>query len=335
MRIAYAEIVATLEEKLMKRGFSREQSAETAEILAANSQDGILSHGVNRFPRLLSYIDKGYIVPGVTACKEAGFGAIERWNGQLGMGVTNARICTDRACELAEQYGIGMVALRNTNHWMRGGYYGWQAADRGFTAILWTNTMANMPPWGAKDCRIGNNPLVMAVPRSNGQHMVLDGAMSQFSYGKIEECRLQGKRLPVPGGYDEHDQLTDIPGDIEKTWRVLPIGFWKGSSISILLDAMAAQLSAGNAVCDIAHNCPDEIALSQVFIVMKPELLGEVNEETPAVERVIDDLHQAEPVRAGSKVRYPGEQTYVRRVANQQAGSIEVVDAVWAQILAM
>lgn len=335
MRISYQTIVETLKEKLINRGFSEEHSAEAAEIFAANTQDGILSHGVNRFPRVLSYIDEGYILPGVTAQKEAAFGALERWDGQMGFGVINARICMDRACELAGQFGIGMVALRHTNHWMRGGYYGWQAAEKGLMAICWTNTMANMPPWGAKDRRIGNNPIVMAIPRANGEHVVLDGALSQFSYGKIEECRLKGKRLPVPGGYDENDQLTDVPGDIEKTWRVLPIGFWKGSSLSIVLDMMAAGLSDGNAVCDIAQKYPEEIGLSQVFIAMKPGALGKEMTAEQAAERVITDLHAAQPVKEGSRVCYPGEQTYARRMANMEQGSIEIVDSVWEQILSM
>ncbi|STM18251.1 2,3-diketo-l-gulonate reductase [Escherichia coli] len=45
----------------------------------------------------------------------------------------------DRAIELAADHGIGLVALRNANHWMRGGSYGWQAAEKGYIGICWTN----------------------------------------------------------------------------------------------------------------------------------------------------------------------------------------------------
>ena len=76
-----------------------------------------------------------------------------------------------------------------------------------------------MPAWGGKDCKLGNNPLIMAIPRSNGEHVVVDCAMSQFSYGKMEDCRLKGQKLPVPGGYDSEGNLTDDPGEIEQTRR--------------------------------------------------------------------------------------------------------------------
>lgn len=56
----------------------------------------------------------------------------------------------------------------------------------------------------------------MAVPRSNGEHAMIDCAVSQFSYGKIEDCRLRGVQLPVPGGYDTKGELTTDPTEIEK-----------------------------------------------------------------------------------------------------------------------
>ena len=119
---------------------------------------------------------------------------------------------------------------------MRGGTYGWLAAENGCIGICWSNTMPNMPAWGGADRKIGNNPLIMAVPRSNGEHAMVDCAVSQFSYGKIEDCRLRGVQLPVPGGYDTKGELTTDPAEIEKTWRVLPMGYWKGSGLSIMLD---------------------------------------------------------------------------------------------------
>ena len=75
---------------------------------------------------------------------------MERWDGQRGFGPLNARHAMARAVELAHQFGIGMVALGNNNHWMRGGTYGWQAADAGCIGICWSNTCPNMPAWGAR-----------------------------------------------------------------------------------------------------------------------------------------------------------------------------------------
>ena len=229
LRIKYEELLKEFERVLISRGFNEKNALDAATVFAQNSLDGIYSHGINRFPRVVEYLDKGEINPDVVATCEMSMGAIERWEGHRGFGPLNAKQAMDRAIELARQYGIGMVALGNSNHWMRGGSYGWQAANAGCIGICWSNTMPNMPAWGGKDRKIGNNPLILSVPKSNGDHVVVDCAVSQFSYGKIEEARLKGQKLPVPGGYDEDGNLTTDPGAIEKTWRVLPMGYWKGS----------------------------------------------------------------------------------------------------------
>ncbi len=333
MKIQYQELANTIEKVLMQYNVAQQTARETAEVLAYNTADGIASHGVNRLPRLVSYLKNGYISGKLAHCVQAS-GTIERWDGEMGMGVSNALLCTRRACALARQQGIGVVALRNTNHWMRAGYYGWMAAEEGMMSILWTNTMANMPPWGAKDCRIGNNPLVLAVPRTNGQHVVTDCALSQFSYGKIEEYRLLGKQLPVPGGFDENGQITTDPAAIEKTWQVLPAGFWKGSCLSMVFDMIGTILADGNAVCDIARKYPDELGLTQVFMMINPDWAGSEGIADAVANRVIADLAEATPITPGQSIRYPGQSVYDKRRRSMAEG-IEVLDSVWAQIAAL
>ena len=334
MRITFDELVKVFAEKLEKRGVPREDALLAGQILAQNSLDGIYSHGVNRFPRLVSYIDKGYIDPKAKAEKVASFGAYEQWDGHLALGMVSAKIAMDRAIEIAKQYGIGLVAIRNTNHWMRGGYYGWQAADQGMIGICWTNTQPNMPAWGAKDRRIGNNPFVMAVPRKNGEHIVLDSAMSQFSYGKIEMTKFEGKQLPVPGGFDEEGNMTTDPGAIEKPLRALPVGSWKGSGMSILLDLVAAVLSGGNTVTDIGKMTSDEYGLSQVLIAIDPERFNAPGFTEGAINRVIEDVTSSVPATEGKAVRYPGQNSLATRRKNLEEG-IPVLDNIWEQISAL
>ncbi len=62
-------------------------------------------------------------------------------------------------------------------------------AEAGCIGICWTNTKALMPPWGAAEKKIGNNPLTFCVPRKDGP-VLPDMAMSQFSNGKPEVLRM-------------------------------------------------------------------------------------------------------------------------------------------------
>ena len=201
IRIPIDEVEARLAAVLRGLGFEEARAQLCAKLFAETTCDGVYSHGVNRFARLVAMVRNGSVDAGAEPHVVARFGAMERWDGHRGPGNLNAYAAMERAIALGRERGIGCVAMANTNHWMRGGTYGWQAADAGVVGICWTNTMPNVPPWGGAEAAIGNNPLVIGVPRKKG-HVVLDMAMSQFSYGALESYRRRGELLPVDGGFD-------------------------------------------------------------------------------------------------------------------------------------
>lgn len=331
MNIQYDELKTLFENILINHGVSSEIAIRSAKIFADNTLDGIYSHGINRFPRVIEYIDKGFVKPNEKPTLIQSFGAIERWDGNFGMGNTNAEDMMNRAIELAHQFGIGSVGLARTSHWMRGGSYGWQAADSGCIGICWTNTINNMPAWGGKDNKIGNNPFVIAIPRKSGEHVVVDCAMSQFAYGKLETMRLKGEMLPVDGGYDENGNLTKDPGAIENTKRILPMGYWKGSSLSIALDLAAALISGGNSTYDISK-LPDEIGLSQVFIAIDSKRLNSPEFSESLIDETLAYIESSEAI--SSPVRYPGKGALTYR-QKQLDNGIEVNDSVYSTVLSL
>jgi 3-dehydro-L-gulonate 2-dehydrogenase len=332
-RLRFEEVQQTLAGVLVRLGMAEERAETCAKLFAETTRDGVYTHGINRFPRFLGTIRNCSVDVKAAAQRVAGFGALERWDGNRGPGNLNALAAMDRAINLGREHGIGCVTLGNTNHWMRAGSYGWQAAEAGMIGICWTNTMPNLPPWGGLDPVLGNNPLVFAVPREKG-HVVLDMAMSQFSYGTLESYRKRGEQLPVDGGFDEAGNLTRDPGAIERSWRPLPIGYWKGSGLAVVLDMITAVMALGQATHQLAPDPLLEVGISQIFLTMNPQALG----STPRTDQIADDivasLHNAKPATEGRRVRYPGEQTLRVRQENDKLG-LPVEPAVWEQILAM
>jgi 3-dehydro-L-gulonate 2-dehydrogenase len=332
LRIPFAVMVAELERVLLKTGFTPPRAGLCAHLFAQASRDGVYSHGLNRFARFMDYIQKGLIDIHAEPVLKKQLGALEQWDGRKGPGNLNAWACMNRAMELARHHTLGCVALANTNHWMRAGNYGWQAVDAGLAAICWTNTQPNMPAWGGRTPKIGNNPLVIAVPRASGA-LVVDTAMSQFSFGKLESYRLQEQKLPVPGGFDDNGNLTHDPAVIEKNWQVLPIGYWKGASLSIMLDVMAAALAGGLTVHEIGRQ-PEECRLSQVFMAFDIRQIGSLAFLEQLLDQVIADLHQSVLRDGGDPVRYPGEHTLATRAENIKLG-VPVQETIWQKILTM
>lgn len=331
VRITASQMEAEFLRILLKLGFQQEKAQICASVFTNNSLEGILSHGVNRFPRFVNYILNGLIDIDAEPELVHSAGAIEQWEGKSGPGPLNAFKCTERAMELAQTSGIGCVALANTNHWMRGGTYGWQAAKAGFVFIGWTNTIGNMPAWGATDNKLGNNPLVFAVPFGD-EAIVLDMAMSQYSYGQMEKKTLEGSLLDFPGGYNSSNELSCDPAEILETRRPLPIGYWKGAGLSLLLDILSAILSGGLSTCQISKK-QDEISVSQVFIVFDIRRLGNFPAIQDTISEIISDYKNSVPVDEKTNIRYPGESILKIRETNLRDG-IPVNSNVWNEILA-
>lgn len=331
-RIAFDRMCDEFHRVLLEAGFAGDRARMLAEIFAANSRDGVYSHGLNTFAGFIENVRQGRVVAEAVPERIAGFGVLEQWDGRNGPGPLSARASMARAIALAQENVAGCVALRNTNHWMRGGTYGLQAAEVGCVGVCWTNTMPLMPPWGSAQLKLGNNPLVVGVPRREG-HVFLDAAMTQFSSGRRRIYQRSGEPLPVPGGYDGRGRLTCDPDAIAESNRPLPIGCWKGSGLALVLDLLATLLSGGLSTCDIGKH-PGEAAVSQVFIAIDVTTVAGREFLNGKVDEIIEDLRAASPLEEGQPVTYPGERMLRTREDNLARG-IPADPEHWRRVLAM
>ena len=324
-RVPFNELKEAFVAALLKAGLSKDRAELCGRLFAENQRDGVYSHGLNRFPGLLAKLREGRLDgTAEPECVKA-LGVLEQWDGKMGIGLVNAHLAMGRAIEIAKANGMGCIGLRNTNHWMRAGAYGLQAADAGCIGMCWTNTTPLMPPWGATEKRIGNNPMTMAIPRKEG-HILLDMAMSQYSNGKLEVLQARGETLPIAGGFDTEGNLTCDPGAILDSKRALPIGYWKGSALAIVLDTFAALLSAGQTTHDIGAQ-GDEHAVSQTYIAIAVTSLNGRELCERIVNGIIDDLHEVH-----ESARYPGEGMLRTRRESEEKGVLVDEDQ-WKELL--
>jgi 3-dehydro-L-gulonate 2-dehydrogenase len=226
----------------------------------------------------------------------------------------------ERTIALARQHGLGGVALANTNHWMRGGSYGWLAADAGLFAICWTNTLANLPAWGAATPTLGNNPLVIAVPRPGGAHVVLDMAMSQFSYGRFPPTAPAARNCPSPAATTLSGNLTTRP----RRHRSL-----QARARHRLLEGFRTLAGPRHARRHAlrrprAHQIPQESTresgVSQVFLAIDPSSFAARADLDRIAGGILASLRDATPIDPARPIRYPGEQTLHLRQENLRLG---------------
>ncbi|SET02489.1 3-dehydro-L-gulonate 2-dehydrogenase [Thorsellia anophelis] len=317
---------------LLKRNMEESAANRLADAFVEMANEGIYSHGINRFPVFISQVDKGDIQLNAKPECVNSFGALEQWDCHFGPGVLNGLLCAQRAMDIAKQFGIGMVGMKNSNHWMRGGTYVLKMARQGFAGIASTNSMAVMPAWGGKDHRIGSNPLVMAI--AGDPPVLVDCSMSQFSYGQLQNHVLNNKTLPVVGGYDSEGNLTQDPHELWKTKRLLPMGFWKGSSMSIVLDMMLTAISGGNSVPALTEDRKGEFGVSQFLIAIDLSKTMEATQFSSEMARIREYVLASELAETGQlSIAGSNIDNYIK--LHQEQGGIHIHDEIWQQIISL
>ncbi len=325
--VDHAEIIQVLDNILIKYGFSEDKAQLCATLFANASLDGVESHGINRFLPFLETVEKGIVDKEATAKQVGSFGALEQWDGQSGVGPVNAQLAMKRAIELSCSYGVGCVAMRNTNHWMRAGSYGLLAAEAGRIGMCFTNTKPNMAAWRGKRPSLGNNPLVIAIPGKE-HPILLDMAMSVYSFGKMETLVADQSDQELTVGLDNKGNLTKDPKKVLDSGMAMPIGFWKGAGLSFVLDLVAGLLANGNTTSKIED---DETNISQVFMAIHLDRCATEQMQEDIISHSIN-FFKDQAVDAEGDVRYPGERMFATR-KRQLVEGVSVDKSIWQKIV--
>lgn len=169
-----------------------------ADVLITSDKRGIDSHGIGRLkPIYYDRIKLGVQNPltELEIVKEGPTTAVI--DGHDGMGHVIGKRAMQMAIDKAKQYGMGMVAVRNSTHYGIAGYYAIMAAEQGMIGITGTNARPSIAPTFGVENMLGTNPLVFGMPTDEAFPFVIDCATSITQRGKIEVYDREGKTLPA------------------------------------------------------------------------------------------------------------------------------------------
>jgi len=218
-------------------GVPLEDAKTCAAVLIESDKRGIDSHGVGRFKPI--YIDK---ILGGTLCPVTRFEVVRQGpttavaDGHNGMGHVVGVKGMDLAIQKAKQYGMGMVAVRNSNHYGIAGYFSIMAANAGMIGITGTNARPSVAPTFGVENMFGTNPLTIGLPTDEDFPFVLDCATSITQRGKVEHYSRIGKKMPVGWVIDADGQPVTDPD-------VALAGFDNGTCASVTLGGMGEDLA--------------------------------------------------------------------------------------------
>ena len=308
--IISADELRQLSQTSLQRAGVPEGDAKLAtEILVTADLQGIDTHGTKRLAIYINRIRKGLINP-IPSLKVKNINQpLTLVDGDNGLGQVVAGNGIKLAIELAEKYGIAYVGCSNSNHFGPVAPYGLKACEKNLISIIGTNAFPSIAAWGSKDITVGNNPIGIGIPRQNGNHFILDMAMSVVARGKIRKAADLGEEIPGNWALDEYGDPTTDPIRALKG-IVLPIGGHKGYGMALAVDVLSGVLTGagyGTGVKSLFQQMEEPQHIGHFIIIIDPSRLIGLDEFYSRMEDYCSMVTSSKSINPNQTVLIPGE----------------------------
>ncbi|NLC43047.1 MAG: Ldh family oxidoreductase, partial [Clostridiales bacterium] len=308
-------------------GVPEEDAKICADILIVSDKRGIDSHGIGRLkPIYVDRINEGVINPitNLEVIKEGPTTAVI--DGHNGMEQVIGKRAMELAIEKAATYGMGMVAVRNSNHYGIAGYYTLMAAEKGMIGITGTNARPSIAPTFGVENMLGTNPLTFGMPTDEDFPFVLDCATSVSQRGKIEVYAREGKELPA-GWVIGEDGTTRT--DTEQVLKDLvsggaaltplggigeELGGYKGYGYATVVEILSAALQGGaflKALTGLDNGKKVHYQLGHFFIAINVEAFTELDAFKKTTGDILRELRASKLAPGEERIYTAGEKEHL------------------------
>ncbi len=337
-----AALKAYVVDVLMKYNVPRADAQTVADVLVLADMRGIGSHGVARLARYTEGLKDGSIEPKDKShiVKETPVTALI--DGGNSLGQVAGRRGMELAIRKAKQNHVGLVAVRNSNHYGIAGYYSLMALHEGLMGISFSNSFPLVVPTFGRQAVIGTNPYSFVAPSNREHPFVLDMATSVVPRGKLEEWDREGKAMPLGWAVDARGKGTTNPREVldnlakRRGGGILPLGGegelfsgHKGYGLSVMLDVLCGVLAGGAFGPDVYGN-PRAADVGHFLGAIDIEAFRPAAEFRADMDRMIRGLKDSPKAEGEDRIFIHGEKsTFVteqRRAKGIPLGP-KVVDA--------
>ena len=321
-RLTFIDAESLATNAFVRAGVGVTESAAAAKILTLAEAMGITTHGLNRVVDYVQRIDAGGIVCDAKITVHVPAPALCHIDGHNGLGPAIAHRALSEAMVAARTVGVGAVFVRGGSHLGALAPFLFIAAKAGFAAVMTTNSAPMMAPAGGKSPRVGNNPLGLAIPHPDGQHVLLDMALSISARSRVRRAAKEG--VPIPDTWATDAQgipTTDAALAMQGLMRA--IGGEKGASLALCLDLLAGGLSGAAMLSEISSGSdqPENAQnLGQMFILIDAKQLLPNEERRKRMDNAEQMILNTPAVDDECPIRLPGARALLSLKDAQENG---------------
>ena len=341
---SYSTLNRLCMDAFQKFGFTQQEAQIIQDVLLTADLYGIESHGMQRMVRYHKCIEDGMIK--IDAKPEIVFetpvsAVIDAHDG---MGQLVGHMAMEKAIEKAKTTGVGIVSVRNSNHYGIAGYYAQMASKEGLMGFSCTNSEAIMVPTYARKAMLGSNPIACAFP-AGPYDFLFDASTTVVTRGKLEIYNKLQKPLPDGWALDQDGHPSTNAPEVLANIRskagggIMPLGgstetlgSHKGYGYGMLCEIFASILSQGSTSNYCMTGGKGQICHG--FMAINPAFFGDPEEIRKHFSTYLQELRDA-PKADGQERIYTHGEKEVAAVEDRMTHGIPVNDNTMVEVLNM
>ncbi|MCK5848786.1 MAG: Ldh family oxidoreductase [Caldisericia bacterium] len=323
-------LISICEQVLIKSKCSKIRAAIVADVCVEADLRGVFSHGVARLERYIKHIEDGIIDPLAEPEIMYKTPMTAVYDGNNGIGQYVSKIACEKAVHMAARCGIGIVTVKNSNHYGIAGYWAEQIMKNGMIGISSTNSAPLVVPTFGRKAMLGTNPIAISFPSNNEAPFMIDMATSVVPRGKVEVYSRNDLEIPVGWAVDEKGYNTNNPTTVLKNAKeksyggLLPLGGeaedyggHKGYGLALLVELLTAGLSNGEASFDTYGKSG---GICHFFMGIRLDLFGNSEKLIQHITNILQQVKNSEKAFGKKEIFLHNEKEYLSRVDSLKNG---------------
>jgi len=321
-KVNHTDLRCFAEKLLTAAGTDTQEAAIVADILVWADLVGRPTQGVWRLKELLPKLRNGLIRSPCSPTFIQKTDGIVQVDGHDGLGRYVGHISMAKAIELAGRCGMGLAAVRNSNHYGAGAYYVHMAAQEGMIGFAFTNAPRRVAAHGGLNPLFGTNPIAFSAPMRNGHSVLIDFSTSAMA-GSVTRKAMEAKKpIPENVAIDEHGKPVTDPDQAQR-FTLLPFGGAKGYCLSLLVEILAGVITGSEMSFQIPSMFEKkQIAtrIGHVFLAIDIATLLPLDEYYERIETLVATVKKSTLEPGVSEILIPGETRWKNHAAHRQEG---------------
>jgi len=312
------------EQVLTTLGVPPEDARVTTDVLVLADLRGIDSHGVARLGRYVSGLREGYMKPKDESRVLRETKATALIDGGQSLGQVVGKKGMDLAIAKAKDTAVGVVVVRNSNHYGIAGYYSLLALEHDLIGVSMTNAAPLVVPTFGRTALLGTNPISLTAPATKEKPFVLDMATSTVPRGKVEVYQRLGKPMPHGWAVDETGKSSSDPARVLNALAkrlgggLLPLGGegedlggHKGYGLALMVDVLCGVLSGAATGLQVYadEKRPD---VGHFFMALDPTAFRPLDEFKGDMDRLARELKESPKAQGQDRIYVHGEKSFAR-----------------------